>query len=54
MPATRAATVQQRQDMARLADQGKSYQSVAARPASRSGQSASGFAKPGEVGWLPW
>ena len=29
MPATRATTVQQRQEMARLADQGESYQSVA-------------------------
>ena len=29
MPATRATTVQQRQEMAHLADQGESYQSVA-------------------------
>ena len=29
MPATRATTVQQRQEMARLADQGESYQVVA-------------------------
>ena len=29
MPATRATTVQQRQEMARLSDQGKSYQAVA-------------------------
>jgi len=29
MPATRATTVQQRQEMARLANQGQSYQAVA-------------------------
>ena len=31
MPATRATNVQQRQEMARLADQGESYRAVAER-----------------------